>query len=52
MGACVAGDPGVDAVDCGTAMGAENGRAGVPLVGGFIKFDDHVLPLPARSIIA
>jgi hypothetical protein len=36
VGACGAGDPGVDGVDCGTAMGAENGRAGAPLAGGFM----------------
>lgn len=49
--ACGAGGPGVER---GTVVGAENVRpeATLPAWGGSIKFEDHVLSLPAKSMIA
>lgn len=52
--ACGAGDPGVEGVDGGTAVGVEKVRpeAALPACGGFMKFEDHVFLLPAKSVIA
>lgn len=52
VGACGAGEPGVDDVGCGTAAGAGNGRPGVTFPGRLMLVDDHVFPLPAKSMIA